>query len=611
MMHVQPGRARVFVVALSLAALAVAVFAPAVRNGFITLDDETYLYDNPQVLRGLDSRTALWAFRSRENANWYPLTRLTHLADVSLFGLWPGGHHLASVAWHAAAAVLLLLVLRSLTGALWRSAAVAALFAVHPLQVESVAWASERSNVLAGFFFGLTLLLWARYARRPGRRRYGAAALSLALGLMCKPVLVTLPLLLLLLDFWPLGRIGRRGWPGIAAPRLVLEKIPLLALSAIASAVTISTQGEAGALQQFESAPLGLRFGNAALSYAAYLGKMLWPARLAVYYPHPGRGLDVSHALLAALLLAGLTALALSARRRPWLATGWLWYLGTLVPMIGVVQVGGQALADRYAYLPSVGIFLASVWMLEETLRALRAPLRLGIAASVAVAVVAGFGAATSAQLRLWRESRGLYEHALAATRPNALIIANLGRVMAEEGRAAEALPFLESAVRLAPRDAKARDALGHALSLAGRPAEAVEQFRAAVALAPRFVQGRSNLGIALAWNGRLSEAGEELRQALRLDPGYAEAHNNLGKVEDQLGRGEEAIASFRRALELKPSLLAARFNLGSALLKAGRAGEAAVAFEEVLRISPGNTRARALLETARAAGGGGEDSPQ
>jgi tetratricopeptide (TPR) repeat protein len=610
----KPGRAKTVAHALLLAALTVAVFAATVRNGFVSLDDKSYIYENPQVLRGLSWETALWALRSTENANWYPLRRLTNLLDASLFGMWAGGHHLMSVAWHAAAAVLLFLALRLMTGLAWRSFAVAALFAVHPVQVESVAWAAERSNVLAGFFFGLTLLLWARYARCPGPGSYAAAAVSLALGLMAKPTLTTVPFLLMLLDYWPLNRLGAPGAPPWLPEqgrlkRSFLEKVPLLAFAAGSGAVAVWAHWRAGSLLDLEVLPLWSRLGNALLSYWRYLGALLWPAGLAVYYPHPGLGLRVGLAVVAGLCLAAVTATFLAqARRRPWLGVGWLWYLGMSAPMIGIVQFAAHAMADRFVYLSAVGCFLGAVWLVASALRAPRAAGFVALAA-----VVVALGAATMAQTGRWRDSRTLFEHALASVQPSAFVLTNLGITLVEEGRVAEALPMLERAVRLGPRDQNAHNGLGYALSLSSRPVEALEQFRIAVELKPDFVEGRSNLGIALTQVGRHAEAREQLLEAVRIDPDYAPAYNNLGNVNGLLGRDTEAIASYRRALALRPTMLSARFNLGVALLKVHRAGEAAAAFEEVLRIAPDHARARSLLLLARKAEGSNarvSDSP-
>ncbi|MDB4285599.1 hypothetical protein N9903_01695, partial [bacterium] len=384
-----------------MAVLTFALFSPVARNGFISLDDERYITANSRVKQGLTWETARWAVTSIENANWYPLRRLSHLIDVELFGMWAGGHHLVSAAWHAGAAALLFLALNGTTGAFWRSLVVAALFAGHPLQVESVAWAAERSNVLAGFFFALTLLLWGHYVRQPGLGRYLALLGSCMLGMAAKPVLVTLPFVLLLLNFWPLGRMSHHGSPPwrIAGSRLrhmLMEQAPILALAATSAVAATVASRLHGALVSSETIPLGLRFANAALSYWRYLGKLLWPSDLAVFYPHPEHNLSLEAATLAGVLLLGTTTAAMFVvRHSPWITVGWLWYVGTLVPMIGIVQFSRQAMADRFAYLPSIGIFLMLVWFVSKDLPSqLRRPAVLGPAT---VAVLLVFGSITVA----------------------------------------------------------------------------------------------------------------------------------------------------------------------------------------------------------------------
>jgi tetratricopeptide (TPR) repeat protein len=559
-------------VALLLAVLTFAVFAPAARNGFITLDDEQYIYENPQVRQGLTWRTALWALSSTEHANWYPLRRLTHLVDVSLFGMWAGGHHLASAAWHAAATALLFLALRLLTGALWRSFLVAALFGVHPLQVESVAWAAERSNVLAGFFFALTLLLWARYARRPGAGRYAAALAACALGLAAKPILMTLPFLLLLLDSWPLGRLSAPGappWHG-SPPRLrrcILEQTPLLALAAASGAVALVVHWNAKALTTLESYPLGIRLGNAALSYWRYLGMILWPSGLAVYYPHPMRNLPVGAATLAGLLLAALTVLALAqARRRPWLCAGWLWYLGMLVPMIGIVQFGGHAMADRFAYLPSVGLFLALVWLAAEALPARPRP--TAVSALAAVAVIAMFVAASVAQVRLWRDDLTLYAHSLRVTQKSWLVEHSMGFALHRLGRREEALSHYRNAALYGPYP-KVFYNLGTVLFELRRFGEAATVLREAVRLKPDYVEAHNTLSFCLVALGRREEALATYREVLRLRPDIPDTWYNFALIQAGLGRTEEAAASLRKALSIRPDFTAAQRKLDEIL--AGR----------------------------------------
>jgi tetratricopeptide (TPR) repeat protein len=591
------GRAKVVAPPLLLATLAVAVFAGTVRNEFITLDDKSYIYDNPQVLRGFGWQTVLWALSSTENANWYPLRRLTHLADFSLFGLWAGGHHLASVAWHAAAAVLLFLSLRLMTGRGGRSFVVAALFAVHPLQVESVAWAAERSNVLAGFFFGLTLLLWAHYARRPGAVRFGAAALALALGLMAKPILMTTPLVLLLLDFWPLGRMHAPGTPpwrphGSRFVRCLLEKLPLLALAGLSAAVSVAVHKQAEALPALEALPFAVRLGNALLSYWRYLGSMLWPASLAVYYPHPGVDLSAGSAIVAGVSLLALTAAVLvRAPRRPWLCVGWLWYLGSLVPMIGIVQFGSHAMADRFAYLPSVGCFIAAVWLSAEGLRAL--PARLAVEVAAVAVVLAALGATTMTQVRLWRNSRTLYEHSLAVTSGNWMMHVALGALDAHQERLEEAEAHFRTALRIRPLLFGANSQLGSVLVRKGKLAEGISAYERALHLRPDEAETWVNLGVALARAGRHGEAATANRRALAVKPGLTEGHMNLGNALSNLGRPAEALEAYAKALQLSPGRADIHYNRALVLERIGRAADASGDYREALRLDPGLWQAR------------------
>jgi tetratricopeptide (TPR) repeat protein len=592
---------------LIVALLAVAPYlAGGTSRNFITLDDSSFIYDNPRVAEGLSLRTALWALRSTENANWYPLTRLTHLADVSLFGMKAGGHHVGSVTWHAAAAVLLFLGLVQMTGKPWRCFVVAALFGVHPLQVESVAWASERSSVLAGFFFGLSLLLWGRYSRQSTAGRYAAVALSLALGLMSKPVLVTLPLALLLLDFWPLGRLHAPGSPpwlpdGKRLRNCLLEKAPLLAFTALASAMTLLTQGQSGTIMRFEALPFRLRLSNALLSYVAYLKDIFWPANLAVYYPHPGRDLSTVASGVAGLWLAALTAGALTHwKRRPWLAVGWLWYLGILVPMIGLVQVGEQARADRYVYLPSIGLFVILVWWGAENLPPPQR--RPAILAPLAGAALAALAVAAALQVRHWQDSETLFRHALAVTENNWMIQNNFAIVLQSQGRHEEAMAGYREALRLKPGFVDALINLGNSLTLLGRHEEAVACYREAIRRQPpggdtrELAQLRYNLGIPLAALGRQEEAIASFSEAVRLQPDFVFAFINLGVSLVKLGRLGEATAAFREAIRLNPGVPEAWHNLGLALAQLGGREEAVSAFREALRLRPAYPEAEAAL---------------
>jgi tetratricopeptide (TPR) repeat protein len=572
-LHAKPS-GRTLLASLALCAATLAVYAPVRGYGFFGFDDGVYVSENPYVAGGLAREGVAWAFSlAGHGANWHPLTSLSHMLDVELFGMSPGPQHLVSLALHLLGTLLLFGFLQSTTGAPGRSALVAALFAVHPLHVESVVWISARKDVLSGVLFVLTLWAWAWYARRPGAGRHALVAVSLALGLMAKPMLVTLPFVLLLLDVWPLGRLPLSGAGGPApapsrtwravAPRLVLEKLPLLALCAVSSALTLVVQRSWGAVATAQALPLEQRAANAAFAYVAYVGKTLWPAGLAAFYPP--RIPSISGAVVAGcvLLLAAATAAAIRAGgRRPYLLVGWLWYLGMLVPVIGLVQVGDQAMADRYTYLPLIGLFVAAAWGLHDLAPA---ALRRTALPAAALLAVAACGLAARIQVGYWRSDAALWEHAAAVTSGNWVAEIMLANLLAAQGRLPEAIGRYEEALRVRPGSAEAHNGLGAALAEQGRFADAV----------PRY------------------------QEALRLRPGFAEAHNNLGNAYSQLDRFAEAEREFAEALRARPWFALAHANLGLALLRQGKADEAIRAFAEALRLEPGNPRYRQLHDAA------------
>lgn len=516
-------RKRIWILGLLLAALTLAAYAPVVRNGFITLDDDKGIYANPQVQQGLTWETARWALTTTEESNWYPLRRLSHLADVSVFGMWAGGLHLVSALWHAAAAALLLAALWSMTGALWRSLFAAALFALHPLQVESVAWAIERSNVMSGFFFALTLLLWTRYTRRPGAARYGAAVLAFAVGLVAKPNLMAFPFLLLVLDAWPLGRLGRPGGPPwridpAVLGRRILEKVPLLALSAGAGAIAVVAHSQQQALSSLEALPLQTRFANAALSYWRYLGKLVWPVDLAAYYPYPVRELPVGPSVAAGALLAAVTVMVLaSGRTRPWLAVGWLWFLGMLAPMIGIVQFGVHAMADRFAYLALIGAFVGLAWSAGAVVP--RGGRGSAVASLAAIVALLGCFWLSVRQVGRWRDSLTLYEHTLAVTGENWKIEFNLANELRRHNRKDDALEHYFRSYRIIT-DPGVTNNLGAALLEAGRYDEALVILEEAVRLNPANADFRENLSLLLEKMGRREAAARQMREVERLRAG-------------------------------------------------------------------------------------------
>jgi Flp pilus assembly protein TadD len=561
-----------------LAIATLAVYAQAVGHGFVSYDDPDYVAGNPYVRAGLTRAGFFWALTTGHAGNWHPLTWLSHMLDCQLYGLRPGAHHLTSVLLHTANALLLFALLRGMSGALWPSAAVAAFFALHPLHVESVAWVAERKDVLSTLFWMLTLLAYGRYARRPGLRRYLLVLILLALGLMAKPMLVTLPLVMLLLDVWPLGRLPLAGAPeGTATPavasarrdawppalRLVLEKVPFVALAAASSIVTFAIQLHGGAVAPVDTLPFKVRVANALVSYAAYLGKMIYPAGLVIFYPRvPLPAWQVAAAGLA--LMGGCLLVIWLARRQPWLMVGWLWYLVTLLPVLGLVQVGDQAMADRYTYVPLIGPFIMLAWSAAEIAR--RWPAwRAVLAASVCV-LLAGCAAATALQLRYWRSSMTLFEHAVEVIPDNYVAHFSLGNALAEQGRLDEALVHYYAALRVKPDLAKAHGNVGVILARQGKLAEAVAHYAEALRLNPDLPEAHNNLGAALADQGRIEEAIAHYERALRLRPDYADAHTNLGMALAAQGKIDLAIAHYSEALRLDPGHPGARYNLDRAL---------------------------------------------
>jgi len=504
--------------ALTAFLLVVAVlllFARTGRFSFVVYDDDQYLTGNPRVQSGLSAEGVAWAFTTTHAANWHPLTWLSHMLDVELFGMDPGAHHRVNVAFHAANTLLLFLVLLRMTAAPGRSAFVAALFAVHPLHVESVAWVAERKDLLCAFFWFLALGAYARYAARPVLKRYLPVLLLFALALLSKPMAVTLPFVFLLLDFWPLGRASSPA--GIL--RLLPEKIPLFVLTAASCAVTLVAQQQGGALAPLRALAPGVRLAHALVAYAAYLGKTLWPASLAVFYPHPGIAPPAWKVAGAILLLAALSALAVWRRdRSPWILTGWLWFLGTLVPVIGLVQVGEQAIADRYTYLPLVGIFLALAWELPEIARRCNLPGRALQAG--AVLVLLPLAVASWVQTGYWKNGETLFEHTLRASPENWLAEVTLGAFREEEGKIDEAIAHYRNGLRLKPDFPFGHNNLGAILMRRGQVEEAIPHFREAVRILPDYLEAQYNLANALSRTGRHDEARIHFREVLRIRAG-------------------------------------------------------------------------------------------
>jgi len=567
-------RRREWAAALVLALTVLIAFGPALNNEFVSYDDQEYITENAAVRSGLNSRSFIWAWTTTHTGNWIPLTWLSLMLDAEIFGLNPGGFHLTNILFHLANSLILFLVLKQMTGSFWRSALAAALFALHPLRVESVAWAAERKDVLSGFFWMLTIWAYGHYVQRPGAARYMVVFLGLAAGLLAKPMLVTLPFVLLLLDYWPLNRL--RTAPVSSAPSgtmeakpakastikgLILEKIPLLALVGFLSLAAFKAQSAGGTMAGTETLPLSIRLANAATAYVTYLGKMFWPVNLAVFYPHPKENISYGAAMAAGLLLFFLTLAAVRlGRRRRYLTVGWLWYLGTLVPVIGLVQVGRQALADRYTYLPLIGVFIIVAWgAVELTSSWKRQKTALTVSAVVILCVLAS---ATRWQVGHWKDSRTLFERALAVTADNDVMHYNLGVVLTEQGRFDEALRHYREALRIRPGYAKAHNNLGSLLALRGRTKEAAGHFVQAIQSAPNDPTGYVNMGGLAGMAGDTETAIEHFRKALALDPNYAQAHNFLGMALASRGRIKEAVHHFTLAVEIAPQYEHARSNL-------------------------------------------------
>jgi tetratricopeptide (TPR) repeat protein len=593
-----PQRLLTLAVCLFLAMAVFMVFGQTLHHEFVNLDDEDYVYENPTVTQGLTSHGITWAFTHTYANNWHPLTWISHMLDCQLYGLNPGGHHLTSVLLHAATAILLFLVLRQMTGALWASAFVAAVFAIHPLRVESVAWVSERKDVLSGLFFMLTLAAYVRYARSTfSLGRYLVVPLCFAMGLMAKPMLVTLPFVLLLLDYWPLGRMSRT-----ALRRLVVEKIPLFVLSIASCVVTIPAQGQAVAT--ISQVPVALRLGNAAISYVAYLVQMVFPVRLSPIYPLFAADLVAWKIGAALVFLVGVSAAVILLRhKRPYLLIGWLWYVGMLAPVIGLVQVGNQARADRYTYLPQIGVYLLVAWAARDALCSRRhGRLVLGVAS---LGVLAALMVCATIQTSYWRNSMSLWTHALSCSSRNYAAHNNLGGVLFERGQAAEAIDEYQKALEIEPDFLEARYNLANALSSLGRPTEAIDQYHKAFEINPGNAEAHNNLGGLLLQLGRTAEAINQYEQALRIEPDYAVAHYNLGNALVSANRLHDAIDEYRQAIQIKPDYADAQGNLGNGLLLAGNVEEAIVHFREALRLTPGSAATHynlgnALLQLGR-----------
>jgi Flp pilus assembly protein TadD len=605
----------------------VLVFVQTARYEFVNYDDKQYVYDNPSVARGLTAEGITWAFTHVHAGYWSPLTWLSLMLDCQLYGLNAGGHHLSNVVLHAATAILLFLVLWRMSGGFWPSALAAAVFAIHPLRVESVAWVTERKDVLSGLFFVLALGAYVRYVQHPfSVARYVAIMVCLALGLMAKPIVVTLPLVLLLLDYWPLGRFASGACHGLTPPhcnggesaadanspaallrrfpvfwQLVIEKLPLLLLAAIFCGITFWTQAEAR--MAIETLPLGWRIANALVAYVAYLEQFVWPVGLAVFYPHPGDSLPIGKVLVAVAVLTLISAAVLACRRRcPYLLMGWLWYLGMLAPVIGLVQAGWQARADRFTYLPQIGLCIALAWGAADVLRSYS--YRGWLGGSVAALVLALLMGCAWRQTSFWSNTETLWAHTVVCTSRNFVAYQGLGRVLAERGKLDEAMAYYRKSLESKPDYAAAYEGLGLALVARGHHDEAMAYYQKALTIEPDSPDLYDDLGRALAACGRLNDAVAPYRKAMELQPHDATIHYDLANALAGLGQLDEAIEHYQVVLKSLPDHVQAYNNLGIALANRGQLDEAIAQFERALKIKADDVGLHSNLANALAACG-------
>jgi tetratricopeptide (TPR) repeat protein len=578
------------------------VYWQVLEHDFVNFDDTIYIISNRHVQEGFTADSITWAFTQKDTSYWHPLTWLSLMANYEIHGLSPSGFHATNLALHVMGSALLFLTLSRMTGSLWRSGFVAALFALHPLNVESVAWAVERKNVLSTFFWMLTLLTYGRYAERSNLSRYLLTLLCFTLGLMAKPMLVTLPCVLLLLDYWPLGRFhlqqSRRDFeeppPALIQPtahkfpvhRLVLEKIPFFSLSAVSIFLCLWSAQQPGFVVNIETRPISLRIANGLVSYVSYIGKMIWPHDLAVFYPHPDT-VPWPQVAAAALFLVIVSLLALRlVRLRPYIFVGWFWYLGTLVPVIGLVQAGlWPAMADRFVYLPLIGLFIVITWGVTDL--SVQSRYRLAIMSAAAGIVLSALTIRTWTQLHHWKNSEALLEHTLKVTSRNYLAHNNLGAALDERGKIAEAMYHYTEALKINPHYWPAENNLATALAKKGKIREATEHYQKALKLKPYDAGIHNNFGTSLVRQGKIDEAVSHFLEALEVRPDFAEVYSNLGNVYKEQGQLDEAFSYYSKALEIKPDQAEAHNNLGILLANQGRFKEAISHYAEALRLHP------------------------
>jgi tetratricopeptide (TPR) repeat protein len=582
-----------WIIPLILIACIAAVYRGLPSYDFVDYDDSAYVTENRWVREGLSLKGLEWTFRTMHSSNWHPLTWLSHMADVELFGVDPCGHHLVNVILHGLNSILLFFLLFRMTDHFWRSALITALFAVHPLNVESVAWIAQRKTLLSTLFWILSLFAYLRYVEFPNPMRYMSVCLLFVLGLMAKPMLVTFPIILLLMDYWPLCRVqqekcgrfipklrDRAEWS-----KLAVEKIPLVVLSAASGTVTYLAQQSGGAVRSFEAIPISDRLSNALVSYVRYIGKSFWPHDLVVLYPYP-EGISGWQIVCSLLLLAGVTWLTVRRRERhPYLVVGWLWYLCALVPVIGLIQVGPQAMADRYAYVPSIGLFMASIYGL--TLVFTRWRFSVAAATVSAIVLVAVLSMASWRQVKHWKDSVALFQHTVDKTVGNYIAHHNLALALIETGRTQEAIVHFKEALRIKAQFPKAHMNLGAVFAKQGRVSEAVQHYKEALHLDPESAGAHYNLGNLLVSQGKPDEAVPYYDRALSIAPDDPEIHNNLGIALFRQERVEEARKHYQKAVDLQPAFVSALLNLAKAHAFLNEYPSARLVFQRALKLRP------------------------
>jgi len=575
-----------------------------VRNfDFTNYDDNLYVTENQHVLSGLTQDGVIWAFTTGHASNWHPLTWLSLMLDCQLFGTNAGWMHLINLFLHLANTLLLFAVLRKITGSLWPSAFVAAAFALHPMHVESVAWIAERKDVLSTLFLLLTLAAYVSYVRRRGRVRYLLTVLLFAAGLLAKPMLVTLPFLLLLLDYWPLDRFAApRAVKTAAIPdrrrilyRIIIEKIPFFALAAVSSVITFIVQKGSGAAPDINTLSLQSRVANAFLSYTRYIDKMFWPQDLAVFYPLDARTIQSWQVVPCALLMIVVSVLAIRfGRKQKYLFFGWFWFVGTLIPVIGIIQVGSQAYADRYTYIPYIGLFIIIAWGLPELLS--KWPQRKIALGLSMVIVLTTLGICAHRQVSYWNNSTALFSHAIEVTKNNYIAHCNLGIAYGKLGRYQDEIEAYKQAIKIKPDYADAHYNLGTAYGRLGRYRDEIEAYKQAIRIKPDYAKAHYNLGIVYGELSRYQDAVEAYKQAIRIKPDYAEAQSNLGVAYSKLGRHQDAVETYKQAIRIKPDYADAHYNLGIAYSKLGRHQDAVEAYKQAIRIKPDYADAHYML---------------